>query len=191
MSPRSYTLRVVYFPGGVCDRTFLISNAKLEQHYPLWSMKKFIQISMITILSPGLIYYLLRIAFPITYIVDCTQANKITQISDTFISAIGDPSQKEAEIIAQRYITKAFCLNDLNGDSSFSPKPYFFDISNLSSKYQIVGYAGAGFRSPGSLQVKFDNGTLLNFCFSMMVINCNKAQECDCPHDFNWEPKPK
>jgi hypothetical protein len=154
-------------------------------------MKKVIQISIIIILSLGLTYYLLRIASTVTYIVDCNQANKITQISDTFISAIGDPSRKEAGIIAQRYITKAFCLNDLKGDSSFSPKAYFFDISNLSSKYQIVGYGGAGFRSPGSLQVKFDNGTLLNFCFSMMVINCNKAQECDCPHDFNWEPKPK
>ncbi|MBD2253745.1 hypothetical protein [Nostoc parmelioides] len=154
-------------------------------------MKKLIQISIIIILSLGLTYHLLSITFPKTYIIDCTQANLITKISDNFISAIGDPSAKEAEIIAQRYITKAFCLNDLKGDSSFSPKPYFFNVSNLSSKYQIIGYSGAGFRSPGNLQVKFDNGTLLNFCFSMMVINCNQAQGCDCPHDFNWEPKPK
>jgi hypothetical protein len=168
-----------------------MSKTKLGQHYPFWSMKKLIQISIITILSLGLTYYLLRIAFPITYIVDCTQAHKIAKISDNFISTIGDPSPQEAEIIAQRYITKAFCLNDLKGDFSFSPKPYFFNASKLSSRYQIIGYSGAGFRSPGNLQVKFDNGTLLNFCFIKMVINCNQAQKCDCPHDFNWEPKPK
>ncbi|MBD2255070.1 hypothetical protein [Nostoc parmelioides] len=162
-------------------------------------MNKLTPISMIRILTLvitlGLIYFLLRFAFPVnflkTHIVDCNQAHKITKISDNFLSAIGDPSPNEAEIIAQRYITKAFCLNDLKGDNSFSPKPYFFNVSNLSSKYQIIGYHGAGLRSPGSLRVKFDNGTLLNFCFSRMVINCNQAQECDCPYDFNWEPKPK
>lgn len=129
--------------------------------------------------------------FPKTYLVDCTQANKITQISDKFISAIGDPSWQEAEIIANRYITKAVCLKDLKGDLSFSPQTYFFNASDLSLKYQIVSYEGAGFRSPGSLRVKFDNGTLLNFCFSRMVINCDRTSECDCPHDFNWEPKLK
>jgi hypothetical protein len=131
------------------------------------------------------VYYFL----PKTYLVDCNQADKITKISDTFISTIGDPSWHEAEIIANRYITKAVCLQDLKGDLSFNPQPYFLKVSDMSTKYQIVGYAGAGFRSPGSLQVKFDNGTLLNFCFSKMVINCNGAQECDCPYDFNWEPR--
>ncbi|MBW4507109.1 MAG: hypothetical protein KME64_11420 [Scytonematopsis contorta HA4267-MV1] len=155
-------------------------------------MKKLVGIPIILILASGAIAYHIRpLIFPKTYVVDCTQANKITRISDTWLGAIGNSSQKDAEIIAQRYITKVVCLNDLKGDLSFNPKPYFFNRSDLSQKYQVIGHSGAGSRSPGSLRVKFNNETLLNFCFSMMVINCNRAQECDCPYDFNWEPKPK
>lgn len=128
-------------------------------------------------------------SLPKTYVVDCNQAKKITKISDNFLSAIADLSPSEAETIAHRYITKAICLKDLKGDVSFSPQPYFFDVSHLSTKYQIVSYQSAGFRSPTSLQVKFDNGTILNFCFSLMVINCNLAQTCECPYDFNWQPQ--
>jgi hypothetical protein len=155
-------------------------------------MKKLVVIVAFAMMSLAtLLYYSVLNLKLKTYVVDCTQAKKITQISDNFLSGIGDPSQEEAEIIAQRHITKAVCLNELKGDSSFNPKPYFLSASDLSSKYQVIGHTHAGLRSPGSLLVKFDNGTQLNFCFSKMLINCNRAKKCDCPYDFNWEPRPK
>lgn len=151
-------------------------------------MNKYIPIASIGILAA---YYYCQSIVPKSYTIDCNLVRDNTKISDTFLSMIGDPSQAEAELIARRYLDRALCFNNLKGDLSFAPKPYFFNVSDLSRQYQVVSYHGAGFRSPGSLQIKFSNDTYLNFCFSQMVINCNRALSCDCPHDFNWEPKPK
>ncbi|MBL1203180.1 MAG: hypothetical protein FWK04_29935 [Nostoc sp. GBBB01] len=144
-------------------------------------MKKIIGLVAIAVLGLTLTVYFF---FSNTYVVDCTQAKKFPEIS------YRNPSRQTAEIIANRYITEAVCFNKLKSDSS-SLRPYFFSASDLSKKYQTIGYTSPGFRSPESLKVKFDNGTLLNFCFSLMVINCDRALECSCPYDFNWEPKPK
>lgn len=158
-------------------------------------MKKNILISSIIgipiIISVGIIiYYFLSNIYPKTYTIDCNQVKQITKISDVYFPGMGFPDYEKLETVVQRYITKAVCLNDLKGDSSFSPKSYFLKPSDLSQKYQIVGFKDAFFRSPGSLKLKFDNGTLINFCSDRLVINCEQG-ECRCPHDFNWEPRPK
>jgi hypothetical protein len=151
-------------------------------------MNKYIPTALISILAA---YYYFQSIVPKKYTIDCTLIKNNTKISDTFLSAIDNPSQAEAEFIVRRYLEQALCFNNLKGDLSFAPKPYFFNLSDLSQQYQVVSYHSAGFRSPGNLQIKFSNNTYLNFCFSRMVINCNRATDCDCPYDFNWEPKPK
>jgi hypothetical protein len=40
-----------------------------------------------------------------------------------------------------------------------------------------------------SLTVRFRDGPDVLFCFNRMVINCERADACACPYDFNWEPK--
>ncbi|AFY56463.1 hypothetical protein Riv7116_4023 [Rivularia sp. PCC 7116] len=158
-------------------------------------MKKVLLISSfvgipILIILGAIVYYIFPNVYPKTYTVDCTQAKKIAKISDVYFPGMGFPAYDKLEPVVERYITKAVCLNDLKGDSSFNPKPYFLKPSDMSHQYQIVGYKGAVFRSPGSLKIEFDNGTLINFCSDVLVINCDRG-ECRCPHDFNWEPKPK
>jgi hypothetical protein len=123
-----------------------------------------------------------------SYYLDCT---KVADIKDVSLSAtypaIGFPSELEARMLVENYLTTAVCSNTLPKESRF--KPYFFEVSDLSKQYEVLQfYEGFG-KQPAGILIKMENDLLLLFCFNKMVVNCNKAKECKCPYDFNREPQ--
>lgn len=69
------------------------------------------------------------------------------------------------------------------------PNAYFFDPAALPTRYRVLSYEEGFFRAPDSLMVQMKDGPRLLFCFSMQVVNCDRAKVCECPFDFNWEPE--
>lgn len=128
---------------------------------------------------------------PQRYTLDC-QIPRAAVIAENPPAGIGTPPYDEAVAITYNYLHRARCDRNLSGDWSFSPQPFFWAAADLGDRYRVVSYARSlGFRTPSSLIVAFENGTRLNVCFSLMVIHCDRAVDCDCPHDFNWEPQPR
>lgn len=122
-----------------------------------------------------------------SYSKDCPEA-PIPNLSDSMnYPVIGFPSKTEAQALVENYLFKAVCSGQLPENSRFTP--YFFEISDLSLKYEIVEYIKGFAKKPASLQIKLENGLPLLFCFNRLVINCAQAKRCECPYDFNWPPQ--
>jgi hypothetical protein len=69
--------------------------------------------------------------------------------------------------------------------------PYFLSPADFAQPYAF-GHHTSGFgKSCDALTVEFRGGPRVIFCFNRMVINCDRADGCGCPYDFNWEPRPR
>jgi hypothetical protein len=93
-----------------------------------------------------------------------------------------------AQATAALYIHTAVCTGTLEQDAF---EPFFFGVDDLRGGYRFGAYDEGFFRDPSNLMVELDRGTHLLFCFNRMVINCDRARACECPHDFNWDPEPR
>ncbi len=121
------------------------------------------------------------------YTVDCSDPAHMD--GDLTYPVVGFPDRHEAEAVAANYIKNVVCSGKFPERPRF--QVYFFNASDLDSKFQFINYNQGFFKQPASLLVKFRNGLMLLFCFNRMVINCNQVQKCECPYDFNWDPKVK
>lgn len=84
------------------------------------------------------------------------------------------------------YFNVAACQGELP-KSSF--EPFFFAAADLGRRYRVERYESGFGKQPTSLRIKTDTGMRLLFCFNQQVINCDQAQRCECPYDFNAAPQ--
>ena len=107
-----------------------------------------------------------------------------------YLSKLSNPSQEEAEALAWDYIKEVIDTKKISEDSIYFTA-YFFKPKDVDTIFRFINYNEGWNKIPGSLTVEFKNGLRLLFCYNKMVININKSKYCDCPYDFNWEPKLK
>lgn len=132
-----------------------------------------------------LIYYCCLVCIPLS----AQECSNIALIDSTQLTypVVGSPGEETARTLVKNYLDYAICFEMLPEASRF--QPYFFETSDLSSKYEIVDYHEGFAKKPASMHVRLDNGLQLLFCFNRMVINCNQVKACECPYDFNWTPQ--
>lgn len=70
-------------------------------------------------------------------------------------------------------------------------EPFFLSAADFRNEY-VIGEHTSGFgKSCDAFAVHFRDGPKVRFCFNRMVINCDRADACGCPYDFNWKPQPR
>jgi hypothetical protein len=69
--------------------------------------------------------------------------------------------------------------------------PYFLTPADFAHPYTFGRYSKGFGKACDSLTVQLSDGPTVLFCFNRMVINCDRADACGCPYDFNWEPQPR
>ncbi|MBU6952588.1 hypothetical protein [Hahella sp. HN01] len=88
---------------------------------------------------------------------------------------------------AREYLAYTSCQKQF--PEGFLMSPYFFAPEDLGTTFTAVEFSEGFNKQPSSLKVETDTGMALLFCFNKMVINCNVSAQCECPYDFNSEPK--
>lgn len=115
--------------------------------------------------------------------VDCTRAQAATR---EVRPALEDVSESVAQRRVASYIQFAACQKRLP-ESSF--EPFFFEAEDVGHRYRFEEYRAGFAKQPTSLRVETDTRLHLLFCFNQQAINCNEADRCECPYDFNHTPR--
>ncbi len=113
---------------------------------------------------------------------DCSELEPTSHEVRPGLEGVAEPT---AQRRAAAYLDHAVCQRRLP-ESSF--EPFFFTAADVGHRYRFGEYLGGFGKQPSALRVQTDSGLHLLFCFNQQVINCDEAQRCECPYDFNFSP---